>query len=156
MERLAVQYASRAVRSVFVYTRETHPAENYRHHRSMEDKRQHARAFVEHCNVKRQVLLDDLSGTAHADVAGALEGVLEFQAKRAKLQWVGFYSERVAWSPRDMRLFKAGLERNGPQAVADYERVIEATKASRTAPSDEIGPRIPGNYYKTEDESPKR
>jgi hypothetical protein len=55
-----------------------------------------------------------------------------------------------------MRLFKAGLERNGPQAVADYERVIEATKASRTAPSDEIGPRIPGNYYKTEDESPKR
>jgi hypothetical protein len=91
MERLAVQYASRAVRSVFVYTREAHPAENYRHHRSMEDKRQHARAFVEHCNVKRQVLLDDLSGTAHADVAGALEGVLEFQAKRAKLQWLGFY-----------------------------------------------------------------
>ena len=43
-------------------------------------------------------------------------------------------------------------ERNGPQAVADYERMIEATKASRTAPSEDVGPRIPGNYYKTEKE----
>ena len=81
--------------------------------------------------------------------------MLEFQANRAKQQWVAFYSERVAWSPRDMRVFKTGLERNGPQAVTDYERMIEATKASRTAPSAEIGPRIPGNYYKTEDESGK-
>ncbi len=184
MERLAGQYADRAVRSVFIYTREAHPAENYRHHRSMDDKRHHARAFVEHCNVRRPVLLDDLAGSAHraygmlpnmtwiigrggmihyksawtseADVQNALEGVLEFQAKRAKNQWVAFYSERAAWSPRDMRLFKAGLERNGPQAVRDYERMIEATKASRTAPSEEIGPRIPGNYYRTEDESGKR
>ena len=184
MERLAAEYANRAVRSVFIYTREAHPGENYRHHRSMDDKRHHAGAFVEHCSVKRQVLLDDLSGAAHraygmlpnmtwiigrggmihyksawtseADVAEALDGVLEFQANRAKKQWVAFYSERVAWSPRDMRLFKQGLERNGPQAVTDYERMIEATKASRTAPSEEIGPRIPGNYYKTEDEGGKR
>ena len=184
MERLADHYRSRAVRSVFIYTREAHPAENYRHHRSMDDKRHHARAFVEHSKLRRQILLDDLAGTAHraygmlpnmtwiigrggmihyksawtseADVVNALEGVLEFQANRPKQQWVAFYSERVAWSPRDMRVFKAGLERNGPQAVADYERMIEATKASRTAPSEEIGPRIPGNYYKTEDEAGKR
>lgn len=52
-----------------------------------------------------------------------------------------------------MRQFKAGLERNGPQAVADYERMVEATKAARVAPSEEVGPRIPGNYYRTEDES---
>jgi hypothetical protein len=184
MERLADQYADRAVRSVFLYTREAHPGENYRHHRSMDDKRHHARAFVEQCKIKRQVLLDDLEGTAHraygmlpnmtwiigrggmihyksawtseADVADALEGVLDFQTNRATKKWVAFYSERVAWSPRDMKLFKAGLERNGPQAVADYERMIEATRTSRTAPSEEVGPRIPGNYYKTEDESDKR
>ena len=140
--------------------------------------------FVEHSKLRRQILLDDLEGTAHraygmlpnmtwiigrggmihyksawtseADVVNALEGVLAFQASRAKKQWVAFYSERVAWSPRDMRVFKAGLERNGPQAVADYERMIEATKAGRTAPSEDVGPRIPGNYYKTEDESGKR
>jgi len=184
MERLADRYADRAVRSVFLYTREAHPGENYRHHRSIDDKRANARAFVEHSKVRRQVLLDDLEGTAHraygmlpnmtwiigrggmihyksawtseADIADALEGVLELQANRAKKQWVAFYSERTAWSTRDMNQFKAGLLRNGPQALADYERMIQATRASRTAPSDEVGPRIPGNYYRTEDESGPR
>jgi hypothetical protein len=184
MERLADQYADRAVRSVFLYTREAHPAENYRHHRSMNEKRANARAFVEYSKVRRQVLLDDLEGTAHraygmlpnmtwiigrggmihyksawtseADLVDALEGVLDFQANRAKKQWVAFYSERTAWSTRDMSEFKAGLLRNGPQALADYERMIQATRASRTAPSEDVGPRIPGNYYKTEDESGAR
>ena len=184
MERLADQYRSRAVRSVFIYTREAHPGENYRHHRSMDDKRANARAFVEHSNIRRQVLLDDLEGTAHraygmlpnmtwivgrggmihyksawtseADVADALEGVLDFQANRAKNQWVVFYSERSAWSTRDMAKFKAGLERAGRQAVADYQRMLEANKAARAAPSEDVGPRIPGNYYKTEDEAGKR
>jgi hypothetical protein len=184
MERLASQYANRAVRSVFIYTREAHPGESYRHHRSMDDKRRNARAFVEHSKLRRQVLLDDLEGTAHraygmlpnmtwivgrggmihyksawtseADVADALEGVLDFQANRAKNQWVVFYSERSAWSRRDMAHFKAGLERAGPQAVADYQRMLETNKTARAAPSEDIGPRIPGNYFKTEDESGKR
>jgi len=181
MERLADQFAGRAVRSVFIYTREAHPAENYRHHRSMDDKRANARALVEHSKIRRQILLDDLEGTAHraygmlpnmtwiigrggmihyksawtseADVVDALEGVLDFQANRAKKQWVAFYSERSAWSTRDMDQFQAGLARNGPQAPADYARAIEATKASRAAPSEDVGPRVPGNYYKTEGES---
>lgn len=184
MDDLADRFASRAVRSVFIYTREAHPAENYRHHASMDDKRRNARAFLEHSRVHRQILLDDFEGTAHraygslpnmtwiigrggmihyksawtgeADVADALEGVLDFQANRAKNQWVAFYSERSAWSVRDMNLFKAGLERNGPQALADYQRMLEANKAARAAPSEDVGPRIPGNYYKTEGESGKR
>src|ERR671930_2667542 len=162
MERLAYQYRTPAVRSVFIYTREAHPAENYRHHRSMDDKRHHARAFVEHCKVRRQVLLDDLAGTADraygmlpnmtwivgrggmihykaawtsaANVADALEAVLEFQANRANRQWVAFYSERAAWGTRDMKQFTAGLERNGPRAVAEYQRMLEANKAARAAP----------------------
>lgn len=184
MERLADQYANRAVRSVFIYTREAHPGENYRHHRSMDDKRRNARAFVEHSKLRRQILLDDFEGAAHraygmlpnmtwiigrggmihyksawtseTDVADALEGVLEFQANRTKNQWVAFYSERSAWSRRDMNLFKAGLERAGPQAIADYERMLQANKGARAAPSEDVGPRIPGNYYRTEDESGKR
>src|SRR3972149_11186116 len=112
MDRLTDQLADRAVRSVFIYTREAHPGENYRHHRSMEDKRSNARAFLEHSKVRRQILLDDLEGTAHraygllpnmtwivgrrgvvhyksawtsaADVADALEGGLDFSANRAK------------------------------------------------------------------------
>jgi hypothetical protein len=33
--------------------------------------------------------------------------------------------------------------------------MLEANKAARTAPSEDVGPRIPGNYYKTEGESGK-
>jgi len=48
------------------------------------------------------------------------------------------------------------LVRAGPQAVADYERMLKSSGASRNAPSADIGPRVPGNFYKTEDESGKR
>lgn len=185
MDLLADQFAARAVRSVFIYTREAHPGENYRHHKSMEDKRRNARAFLDHSKVRRQILLDDLNGTAHraygllpnmtwiigrgglihyksawtsaAHVANALEGVLDFQANRAKNQWALFYSERTAWSTRDQERFREGLVRAGPQAVADYERMLKsAAGASRSAPSPEIGPRVPGNFYKTEEESGKK
>jgi len=122
MDDLADQYANRAVRSVFIYTREAHPGENYGHHTSMADKRRNAWAFLEHSKVRRQILLDDLEGTAHraygllpnmtwiigrggfihykaawtspTDVADALEAILDFQANRGKNQWISFYSER--------------------------------------------------------------
>jgi len=49
------------VRSVFVYTREAHPGENYQHHTSIEDKRRNVRAFREQSGVRRQILLDDVA-----------------------------------------------------------------------------------------------
>lgn len=183
MDSLADRYADRAVRSVFIYTREAHPGENYRHHRSIDEKRQHARAFLENSKVRRQILLDDLNGTAHRaygllpnmtwimgrgglihyksawtnakDVEDALRGVIDFGANRAKNRWVAFYSERTAWSPRDSALFKQGLERAGPQAVSDYERMLQNAGPGREAPTEEIGPRIPGNFYRTEKEEEK-
>ena len=183
MEALAGRYADRAVRSVFIYTREAHPGENYRHHTSMDLKRHHARAFREQCKVERRILLDDLEGTAHRaygllpnmtwiigaggfihyksawtnpdDVGSALESILDFQANRAKRQWVPFYSERSAWAGRDPAGFKEGLARAGPQAIADYETMLQRMGSARTAPSEEIGPRVPGNFYKTEQESGK-
>lgn len=183
MEDLAVRYADRAVRSVFIYTREAHPGEHYGHHRSMDDKRHHARAFQDQCHVRREILLDDLEGTAHraygmlpnmtwiigrggfihykatwtsaSDVAGALKAIVDFQANRARHQWIPFYSERSAWSARDQAAFREGLLRAGPQAVADYERMLRAQSSSRRAPSEDIGPRVPGNFYTTEEESAK-
>jgi len=180
MEELADRYADRAVRSIFVYTREAHPGENYRHHRSMDDKRRNARAFVEHSSIRRQILLDSLDGAAHHtysllpnmtwiigrggfihyksawtspnDVADALDALLDYQANRVKNQWVPFYSERSAWSTRDPAKFQEGLVRAGPQAVEDYKRMLAANAAKRAAPSPDIAPRVPGNFYKTEDE----
>ncbi len=43
--------------------------------------------------------------------------------------------------------------RVGPQAVADFERMLKAAGSSRNAPSEDVGPRIPGNFYRTEEES---
>jgi hypothetical protein len=183
MDDLADRYADRAVRSVFIYTREAHPGENYRHIRSIDDKRRNARAFVEHSNVRRQILLDNVEGDAHhaygllpnmtwimgrggfihyksawtsaADVEDALIKVIDFQENRLKNQWIPFYSERSAWSTRDQAGFKAGLERAGPQAVADYAAMIERAGGRRAAPSPDVAPRVPGNFYKTEEEDSK-
>lgn len=183
METLSDRHANRAVRSVFIYTREAHPGEHYRHHATMDDKRHHARAFRDHCRVRRQILLDELDGEAHraygllpnmcwivgrggfihykaawtnpSDVADALERVLEFQEQRVQRQWIPFYTERSAWSTRDYAAFREGLVRSGPQALADYDRMIAANAAARRPPSEDIGPRVPGNFYRTQEEQQK-
>ena len=147
MGALSDRYADRGVTSVFIYTREAHPAENYRHHTSMDVKRSHARAFVEHSKVRRPILLDDLEGTAHhgygllpnmsfiigrgmilykaawtvsEDVEDGLERALDFLARRAEEKLIGVYSERLAWRRDRDADFRKGLERNGPQAVSDF------------------------------------
>ncbi len=175
MEDLADRYADQAVRSVFIYTREAHPGENFRHHTSMDGKRANARAFKERFGVRRQILLDGLDGGAHqafgsapnmtwiigrggfvfykaawtalGDVEEALEGAIDFQTNRIKNQWVPFYTERASWSPRDRKKFMAGLEQAGPQAVADFKGLSEKRAAAEKADPEAI-PVIPGSYYK--------
>ena len=148
MEEMADRYADRAVRSVFLYTREAHPGENYRHHTSMDDKRHHALAFKKECKVRRQILLDDVEGTAHsaygmlpnmtwimsrggfiqyksawthpADVEDALGQALHGLENRSEEGLMPYYSERVTWANRDTGYFRFGLERAGPQAVTDF------------------------------------
>ena len=134
MEDLRARYADRAVRSVFIYTHEAHPGENYRHHTSMDDKRANAQAFVDHSKIKREIFHDDLGGTAHrtygelpnmtwivgrggfihyksawinsADVEDALQNVLDFQENRIANQWISFYSVRSVWSTRPSALHR--------------------------------------------------
>lgn len=148
MESLTNRLADRTVRSVFLYSREAHPGENYRHHTSMDDKRANARAFQEHSNVKRQILLDDLAGAAHQaygilpnmtwiigrgglilyksawtgaeDVEDAFNSLMDGQERRIKDQLVPFYSERFSWRTKDDDGFREGLVRAGPQAVSDF------------------------------------
>ncbi len=148
MDDLADRFADRGVTSAFIYTREAHPGENYRHHTSLDDKRANAKAFRQHSSVRRRILLDDLAGTAHhgygllpnmtwivmpggriaykaswtaaRDVEAALEWTLDHRARRRDDALVPFYSERLAWRHRDPDAFRAGLERAGPQAVVDF------------------------------------
>lgn len=148
MSDLGHRYADRGVTSVFLYTREAHPGENYRHHTSMDLKRSHARAFRDHSNVSRRILLDDLEGTVHHaygllpnmtwimapggriaykamwtdsdDVEDALATFVEGYGRRREDHLVPFQSERLSWRVSDQAAFRAGLERTGPQAVRDF------------------------------------
>jgi len=145
---MARRYADRAVRSVFLYTREAHPGENYRHHATMDDKRHHARAFQQHNAIERQILLDDVAGTAHraygmlpnmtwiigrggviyykaawadvVDVEAALVETLDALDRRASEPLAPFYAERLSWRVRDLDAFRRQLEIAGPQAVSDF------------------------------------
>ncbi len=147
MDDLAEQFSDRGVSSVFVYTREAHPGENFRHHRSLADKRANAHAFVEHSRVRRRMLIDDLEGTAHRgygmlpnmtfivarnrlvykaawteteDVERALVDVLAFLPRQRDEGLRPIYTERLAWRPNRTDAFRAGLERSGPQAIRDF------------------------------------
>ena len=55
----------------------------------------------------------------------------------------------------DREKFDEGLRRNGPQAVEDFDRLIKKQAAQRAAPSEDVAPRIPGSFYKTEEEEAK-
>jgi hypothetical protein len=148
MDSIAHRYADRAVRSVFIYTREAHPGEEYRHHTSMEVKRHHAQALRDVVGVKRQILLDGLDGPAHkaygelpnmtwifgrgglilyksawtdpADVEESLSRALDGLERRVKGDKLPFYSERLSWRVRDDDTFRELLARGGPQAVSDF------------------------------------
>lgn len=148
MDDLATRYADRGVTSAFIYTRESHPAEHYPAHASMDDKRRSARALIDIGPVTRPMLMDDLQGTAHrawgllpnmtwilgrgglivyksmwtdpGDVEHALLDALDHLARRGRDKLLPFYSERLGWRNKDESSFRAGLQRAGPQAVRDF------------------------------------
>ena len=148
MDDIAARYADRAVRSVFLYTREAHPGELYRHHTTMDDKRDRAQALRDVVGIKRHILLDDMVGTAHhgygmlpnmtwifgrggvilykaawtdpVDVESAIKAALDGLSRRVRGDQLPFYSERLAWRVRDDETFRKLLERCGPQAVSDF------------------------------------
>ena len=57
MDAIADRTADRAVSSIFIYSREAHPGEIYRHHATMDDKRHHARALRDDAGIRRRILL---------------------------------------------------------------------------------------------------
>lgn len=84
--------------------------------------------------------------THTADVAEALDAVLEYQDQRAVMRWIPFYTERSAWSVRDRARFREGLRRAGPQALADYERMLQTQATASRGPSEQVGSRVAGIY----------
>ena len=65
MNAIAGRFADRGVGSIFLYTHEAHPGENYPHLTSMEQKFRHARDLRDVLGVTRPILVDALDGACH-------------------------------------------------------------------------------------------
>jgi hypothetical protein len=151
MEQLAAELAAKKIGSVFIYTNEAHPGEHYPHHTSFEQKMAHAKAFKDHFNLQRPILLDALDGACHLHYGGmpnmswifdrvgrvlykadwtSIDSIKialhEMDAAVERRRESGqaaspFRVERLEYRPQDRAAFRQGLERNGPRAVTEFE-----------------------------------
>lgn len=149
MNAVADKYAVHGVGSVFIYTNEAHPGENYPHLTSMEQKFRHARDLRDVLGVKRPILVDSLDGACHRafgsmpnmtwifnqaaipvyksdwtdanSVANALDYFLNvLERRRSRERLAPFRVERLDYRNQDREQFYAGLARNGEKAVREF------------------------------------
>ena len=150
MNALADEFATQKVGSIFLYTHEAHPGENYPHLTSMTQKTAHAYELRDELGVTRPILLDALDGACHRaygsmpnmtwifnragvpvykstwtdvnSVRNALEYHLDVvQRRRDREKLVPFWVERLDYRTKDEDGFYAGLTRNGPKAVREFD-----------------------------------
>ncbi len=153
MNALADKYADQDIGSIFLYTHEAHPGENYRHHTAMADKYRHAHALRDVLGVTRPILLDALDGACHrtygsmpnmtwifnkagipiyksnwSDSNSAENAIAYYldmvQRRRDRERLAPFKVERLDYRNQDREQFFAGLERNGPRAVREYKEAF--------------------------------
>lgn len=151
MNALAEQFAPRGVGSIFLYTHEAHPGENYPHLTSMGQKFDHARALCDVLGVTRPIMLDALDGACHRaygsmpnmtwifnragvpvyksdwtdnnSVENALVYFLDvLERRRDRERLVPFRVERLDCRTSDPDGFKRGLARSGPKAVREFKK----------------------------------
>ena len=149
MNALAERYAEEGVGSIFLYTHEAHPGENYPPLRSMAQKTAHARDLRDKLGVERPILLDALDGACHRaygsmpnmtwifNRAGApvykadwtdshsVENAIVYfldvvRRRRERQRLVPFRVERLDYRTGDTDAFYKALERNGPRAVREF------------------------------------
>lgn len=150
MNAAAERFASQGIGSIFLYTHEAHPAENYPALRSMEQKYKHAYALRDIYGVNRPILLDALDGACHRRYGGypnmtwifsrngtivykadwtntnsvvrMVEYLLDVEERRKNRERLApFRVERIDYREQDRETFYNGLRRNGQQAVDDFD-----------------------------------
>jgi hypothetical protein len=147
---------------VFIYTREAHPGENVLHHENFERKLASATLLAEETGIGRDILVDDLDGTVHRAYglmpnmtwvigrggrvaykanwtsATNVEAFLgRFLAARTEhppgTSPVMYETQQAEFRYPDRNRFMQHLLRNGPRAVAEFERAQQLW-ARRPAP----------------------
>ena len=153
MNEVAERFADEKIGSIFVYTQEAHPGENFPHLTSMEQKFAHATALRDQLGVERPIYLDRLDGACHrafgsmpnmtwilsrsavpvyksdwtdaASVANSLEYLLEVRRRRRSGERLApFRVERLDYRDHDRVRFYEGLDRSGPRAVEEFQRAF--------------------------------
>ncbi|MCK5645686.1 MAG: hypothetical protein KAH97_02840 [Anaerolineales bacterium] len=154
MNEIANQYAEQGVGSIFLYTHEPHPGENYSHLTSMEQKFNHARDLRDKLGVNRSILVDSLDGACHreygsmpnmtwifsrsgipvyksdwtdaASVANAVDYFVGVRQRRRDGERLApFQVQRLDFHNQDWDAFYEGLARNGPKAVREVDEAFE-------------------------------
>lgn len=153
MNAIADQYSGSGVGSIFLYTHEAHPGENYPHLTSMEQKLSHARDLRDVLGVTRPILIDALTGECHRAFgsmpnmswiftrsgspiyksdwtdAGSIQNAVEYfldvnTRRRSGERLAPFHVERLDFRTQDHEAFYAALERNGPKAVQEFREAF--------------------------------
>jgi len=149
LNQLQQEFESRGISFFLLYTRESHPAENYPAHSSIEQKFAHARDLKRLEDVRFPILIDSLDGTIHRSYGAwpnALfivhkDGRLIFRSNMANdrelRQFLDDlmaaeqaaaegrvlhlqYSERIVPHEADQATHRRVYERAGPEAFEDY------------------------------------
>jgi hypothetical protein len=136
---------------VFVYTREAHPGEDVPPHDSFERKLASARLLRDEVGIRRTILVDDLTGSAHrgygmmpnmtwvidrggrvaykanwtsaANVEAFLTRFLAAGAQRAPgTALAGYETEQLEFRQVDRERFNQRLLRNGPRAAEEFRK----------------------------------
>lgn len=153
MNTIAARFSAQAVGSVFIYTHEAHPGENYPYLASMEQKHRHGVALRDILGVTRPVLLDTLDGDCHRAFgsmpnmtwifnksgipvyksdwtdAYSVENALVYflgvvQRRKDGRRLVPFTVERLDFREKDRDSFYLRLGVNGPKAVDEFRKAF--------------------------------
>ena len=148
MNRLGDEFGEKGISFYLIYTRESHPAENYLPHTSLEEKLSRARELQQLEGVRFPILVDDLAGTIHKNYGpwpnalfvvhkdgrliyrtnmanpGALRQFFEDLLAADRLAAEGRvlhteYIERVVGHEADQATHRRIYERAGPKAFED-------------------------------------
>ena len=157
MNASAERLADRGVGSIFLYTHEAHPGENYPEHKTMADKIRAAQGLRDHYGVNRPIYLDDIAGDLHIQYGGlanmtwiftktgvalyrsrwtdapsaenAVEYYLDVQQRRRNREKLApFKVERIDYRDVNKQKRMDGLLKAGPKALDDWMKLYEQDK----------------------------
>ena len=157
MNASAEKLAKQGVGSIFLYTHEAHPGENFPPHRTMADKAKCAQGLRDLYGVNRPIYLDDVAGDLHIQFGGmanmtwifnrsgiplyksrwtdaksaenAAVYYLDVQARRKnKERLAPFKVERIDYRDVNKKARLEGLAKAGQKAVDDWVEMYEQDK----------------------------